>query len=238
MKQKKAFNVVICILRFVTVFGVAGILTIGCNPVVTPNIIEAFDHFNTNTTGNYIWKEVGDGGDGNPANNYVYDQVNKWVTITTADDDNIIIGRDLSKTFTSGYFKISFMPWKTWPTDGVTEISVHGGGGDRYVFSFAHVSSNPDPGNNNQYRANVQKWIGGNAVINRIFIPSPDRYILNEWHTLSIRFSPTTFTGYLDGIEIMSVNDPNANIIPVNYFRIIFMQQDQHLDNIIILCCH
>ena len=196
------------------------------------DFVEIFsDDFDTNTTNFYTWIESGSG-DKDPTNNYVHDPVNKWVTITTADNVNIFMSRVLPTTTTSGYFEISFMPWQTWPLDGLVQIKIYGQDGGMYLFHFAHISSPPDPGNNNQYRAHLQKQVNGELVINEIFVPSPDRYNLGEWHTFAMRFSPITFTGYLDGVEIISRDDLSSNIIDINSFEIAFMQQDQHLDNI------
>lgn len=195
------------------------------------------DDFSTDTTANYDWAEEGEG-DGDPSNNYVYDASNEWLTITTANNNNVYmsLGGSLATQPQSGYFEFSFMPYQTYPTDGLVEMRLYGAAGisDMYVWHFAHNSGLPDAGLYDQYRARLEKWIGGTPVIEEIFIPTPDHYDLDEWHTLAMDFSPTTLSGYLDGQLIMSVSDPAMNPISITGFQLVFKQQDQHIDDIYI----
>jgi hypothetical protein len=100
--------------------------------------------------------------------------------------------------------------------------------------ALAHDSGLEDAGYEQGYRAHLEKWVDGTAVIQEIFIPSPDHYDLGQWHTLGMNFSPTTLSGYLDGQLIMTVSDLTATPITVGSLELVFAQQDQHVDNIFI----
>jgi hypothetical protein len=195
------------------------------------------DDFSTDTTFSYTWFEDGNGGDDNPVNNCTYDASNMWVNITTADNDNIRLGALLSTPIQSGYFQMSFMPWYTYPTDGVVWMRLYGAAGESYSYrwEYAHDNSYADPGEVNQYRAHLEKWVDGTPVVQEVFVPSPDHYDLGAWHTLAMSFGPLAFSGFLDGQLIRTEQDPTAIPIAINSFAIVFRQQDQHLDNILII---
>jgi hypothetical protein len=47
-------------------------------------------------------------------------------------------------------------------------------------------------------------------------------------------FSSLAFSGFLDGQLIRTEQDPTATPIAIHSFAIVFRQQDQHLDNILV----
>jgi hypothetical protein len=196
------------------------------------------DDFSTDTTANYTWFEEGVGGDDIPLNNYSYDAVNEWVTITTANNNNILmnISIDASQTTSlqSGYFEFSFMPYQTYHIDGLVRMRLYGisDPSDMYMWHFAHNSGLADAGVDQGYRAHLEKWVDGNPIIQEIFIPYPDHYDLGQWHTMAMSFSPTTLSGYLDGQLIGSFSDISSTPINVGSLELVFQQQDQHVDNI------
>jgi hypothetical protein len=196
------------------------------------------DGFNTDTTGDYTWTDEGVGGDRDPANNYTYDAVNRWVVITTANNENIYLDASLSAPIQAGYFQMSFMPWQTYPTDGLVRMRLFGieGTSNMYMWHFAHNSDLSDPGAPPPgYRAHLEKRVAGAQVVAETFIPSPTHYDLGAWHTLALSFSATAVSGYLDGQLVKTVQDPMAIPVAVNSFEIVFQQQDQYLDNILII---
>lgn len=194
------------------------------------------DDFSANTTLNYTWFEEGNGGDNNPSNNYAYDSVNDWVTIATADNCNVYMGASLPTPIESGSFQFSFMPWRTYPTDGLVRMRLFGTDGTSYLYMwhFAHSSDLSDPGVNDGYRAHLEKWVAGTPLIDEAFVPFPTHYDLGSWHTLALSFSPTAISGYLDGQLVRTELDPTATPILIGSFDIVFQQQDQYLDNILI----
>ena len=177
------------------------------------------DDFGANTTANYSWIDEGGGGDGDPVNNYSYDSINKWVTITTANNENIRMSAALPDTIEAGHFEVSFMPFHTYPTDGVVQMRLYGADGTLYSYhwDFAHDSGTSSPGADDVYRAHLEKWVNGVPVIEEVFIPSPDHYELDVWHTLAMDFSPLSVTGYLDGIAVLTKVRPE----PEPYLRCI-----------------
>ena len=203
---------------------------------VQADLVVYSDDFHTNTTLSYTWVDEGVGGDGDPVNNYRYDSDNKWVTITTADNENIYIGASLPTAIEAGHFEFRFMPWKTYPTDGLVRMRLFGVDGRSYMYMwhFAHDSALSDAGWNDGYRAHLEKWVDGSAVIDETFIPTPSQYSLGEWHTLAMDFNPVSVSGYLDGELIRTEYDVTATPIAINSFEIVFQQQDQHLDDILI----
>lgn len=199
------------------------------------DIIVYNDDFSTDTTSNYSWWSD----DYNPSNHYTYDAVNEWVTITTGDNNNMYMRRSLDAFLLSplelGYFEFSFMPWQIYETDGLVEMRLYGSDtSDMYIWHFAHNSGLPDGGYYDQYRARLEKWVDGTPVIQEIFIPTPDHYDLGQWHTLAMSFSPTNLSGYLDGQLILSVSDPTMTPLTIRNLQLVFSQQDQHIDNILI----
>ena len=132
------------------------------------------DDFSTDTTASYTWFEEGNGGDNDPVNNYAYDASNEWVTITTANNNNIYmassLGTSLSTPIESGYFEFSFMPYQVYPTDGLTRMRLYGvdGTDDMYMWHFAHNSGLPDAGVGQGYRAHLEKWVDGTPIIQEL----------------------------------------------------------------------
>jgi hypothetical protein len=192
------------------------------------------DDFSTNTTGSYTWSEAG-AGDGNPANNYTYDASHQWVTVVTGDNVNVYMKGTLSAPISSGSIQFSFMPSQTYPTDGLVRIHLFGVGGTSYLYewSFSHNCDLPDPG----YRAQLEKWVAGSAVIDEAFVPTPASYSLGQWHTMAMVFSPTFVSGFLDGNLMRTETDPTATSILIDSFELVFQQQDQHVDNIVVQGC-
>lgn len=192
------------------------------------------DDFGTDTTGNYTWREMG-AGDGNPANNYAYDAANQRVNVVTGDNLNVYMKGTLPTPIGAGSIQFGFMPSQTYPTDGIICLNLYGVEGTSYgyVWSFSHDCSLPD----SAYRARLEKWVHGTEIIHEAFVPSPASYTLGEWHTMALIFSPTSISGFLDGALMGTETDPSATPILINSFEIIFQQQDQLVDNIIVQAC-
>lgn len=197
------------------------------------------DDFSTDTANTYTWFEEGNGGDDNPANNYAYDSLNKWVSVTTANNNNIrmgtSIGASLSVSVEAGSFQFSFMPWQTYPEEGLIQLRLYGDAdeSDMYMWHFAHNSARTDSGEWSQYRAHLEKWVDGTPVVQEVFVPTPPSYDLGQWHTLALSFSPETLSGYLDGQLILNTEDLTHAPISIARFELVFMQQDQHVDDIL-----
>lgn len=205
--------------------------------IVFADFVVYSDDFSTDTTANYTWVDEGSGGDGDPANNYTYDSVNQWLNITTANNENIYMGAYLSNPIETGHFEISFLPYATYPVDGLVQIRLYGADGTLYSYhwDFAHDSGSSYPGDPDlyQYRAHLEKWVDGVPVIQEIFVPSPSDYELDVWHTLAVDFSALCLTGSLDGQSVLTMDDPGATSIAIESFQISFRQQDQYVDDIL-----
>ena len=211
----------------VTVLGILSCVLVVGAPATQAESVIFEDDFSTDTTGAYTWWESGDGSDGNPWNNFMYDSLNQWVTITGANDVDIGLRTDLPIAATTGYIEFEFFPTQVFQIDGRTNLILHGENGSGYRFMMARDHHNRD-----DYRSLLLKWVNGELLIEEIFFPSPSGYALGEWHTFAIAFSPTKVAGYLDGVEVMSRDDPGGNLIQVTGFEVSFAQQNQHLDNI------
>lgn len=192
------------------------------------------DDFGTDTTGSYAWSEAG-AGDGNPANNYAYDSANHWVAISTGDNVNVYMKGTLSSPVSAGSLRFSFLPTNTYPTDGLVRMHLFGVGGTSYMYewSFSHDCGLPDPA----YRAQLEKWVGGTPVIEEAFVPTPASYELEQWHTMAMIFSPTSVSGFFDGALMRTEVDPTATPILIDSFELVFQQQDQFVDDIVVQAC-
>ncbi|MFH0775163.1 MAG: hypothetical protein V2A53_06720, partial [bacterium] len=80
--------------------------------------------------------------------------------------------------------------------------------------------------------AYIKKKIKGITVLSATLPQQSCSYNLYFWHTIRIEFSPKRVTGYLDGREILSINDPEERAISVDTISIRFYEQDGCLDNI------
>lgn len=218
------------------IVGIVFLLTPVGSGTLQADLVVYSDDFSTDTTASYTWMDEGVGGDGDPSNNYGYDAVNKWVTITTADNENIYIGASLPTAIESGHFEFRFMPYETYPTDGLVRMRLFTVEGKSYMYMwhFAHQADLEDPGYNDGYRARLEKWVDGLPVIQTVFVPEPTHYDLDAWHILAMDFDPVSISGYLDGQLIRTETDPTATVLAISSFDIVFQQQDQHLDNILI----
>jgi len=196
------------------------------------------DDFSADTTLNYSWVDEGSGGDGIPENNYSYDSVNRWVTVTSGNNENIYMGASLSTAIDTGHFEISFMPFQTYPVDGLVQMRLYGADGTSYSYhwDFAHNSGASNPGDPDlyQYRAHLEKWVDGVPVIEEVFIPSLASYELDVWHTLAMDFGPLFLSGSLDDQPVLTMADPTASSIDIVSFEVSFRQQDQYVDNVLV----
>ena len=165
------------------------------------------DDFSSNTLSNYVVNKQTNYGD------VSYDSANQQLLITSGDNANVGIERLLQVASDTGYFEYRFYPLRVFPFDGLTRIFATDGSNSYYNFHFSHDSAKASPGNWNQYRAILEKVVDGQIVFQKIFIPTPTSYALNTWHTIALRFSPQSVTGYLDGEEIVTVVDPDAQQI-------------------------
>lgn len=202
-------------------------LMLGGGTAYAEDLVEIFkDEFSSNTLTEYVV---------NKSTNYAtvsYDSANQQLKLTTGDNVNINIDHSLPVTADAGYFEYRFFPFRVWPFDGLTRIYAIAGENSYYNFHFAHDSGVPFAGDWNQYRARLEKVVNGQIVFQKIFVPTPTSYALNAWHTIALRFSPESATGYLDGNQIVTLVDPTAQKISVNKIRLDFPQQDQYVDNI------
>lgn len=182
------------------------------------------DDFSSNTLSQYQFSWYG-------STNASYDAANQRLKLTTEDNSAIFMVRPLPATSDTGYFEFQFYPYEVWPIDGIIEILALGNN-SYYQFHFAHVSNTFWGQYTPAYRAYITKVVNGQTVFQKVFIPSPPSYSLNAWHTLGIRFSPESVTGYLDGQEIMTVIDPGAQNLSVGAFELMANQQYQYVDNV------
>lgn len=185
------------------------------------------DDFSVDSTTYYDWTEFGYTNPYYPKAHYLYDHENQYVDITTADNIGLAVKYDLSGTIQSGRIEFDFLPYKTFPYDGTVGLSAHAANGDYYEFYYTH-----DAYKGSNYKTKIIKVANGTPVINEIFIPNPNGYALNEWHTVSLDFSPSGMSGSIDGVEIRSQTDLAQNVIDISRFEIKFGQQNQYLDNI------
>lgn len=185
------------------------------------------DDFSVDSTTSYEWEEFGYTNPNWPRAFYYYKHENQYVDITTADNIGLTVKHDLSGIIQSGRIEFDFLPYRTFPSDGTVTLSAYAANGDFYEFYYTH-----DAYKGSLYRTKMIKVANGTPVINEIFIPNPNGYTLNEWHTVSLDFTPAGMSGAIDGVEIRNETDLAQNVIDISRFEIKFGQQNQYLDNI------
>ncbi|MFH0775646.1 MAG: hypothetical protein V2A53_09210, partial [bacterium] len=171
-----------------------------------------YDDFATDTISGYSWKKTGTA-------SYFYDNA-QIIRYTTGNDWGITLTKRLERSITKGSYEFRFYPTAVYPSNGRTYISISSNNNDEY--NFMYPSAEID-------KACIKKIIKGTTVLSATL---PESYNLYFWHTLRIEFSPKNLTGYLDGKEILSINDPEERAISVGTVSIRFYQQDGYLDNI------
>jgi hypothetical protein len=188
-----------------------------------------FDDFTTDTLANYAY------GGNTPLRRVSYDGDKEALRIILGDDVNFSIQKEVPIKTKSGYFEIKFMPTRIYPFDGISLISVLDDSNNYYQWHFSRDSNKSFVGNWQQYRARAVKNVNNNYNILDIFIPTPDSYSLNEWHTLAMKFSPESITTYIDDFEVATFVDSQQFAINVSKINVSFMQQDQYLGHIKLL---
>ena len=208
---------------------------------LTPIAAQAFiytDSFDTDTTGVYNWHYL------DAKSHYGYDSVNHRVWTTLSDDwpyirdpetgfitsGKLAIEKQFDIDLVRGHFEYKFYPTRTYPYNGGVLIKLYSSSDptDSYYFNIGR-SSPP-----RKYGTNLVKTVNGTKVISQMIVPTPPEYSysLNNWHTISIDFSPTNFTGYLDGQPVLSGSDIGEKEMSVDTMHIYFYQQNQYLDDI------
>lgn len=203
------------------------ILLLLSSTATAEKLVDVFtDDFSSDTSNTYTWSEVGYG-DLNPDNNYSYDPTTKTLRLSLADNVNIYLDKELPKAIQAGRIQFDFDPTRTFPFDGICYLTAYGTNGNLYHFAFSHNAYK-----GSAYQTQLRKLVDGQYVVNDRFIPNPNGYSLNEWHTMTLDFTPESFTGTIDGVVIRTENDPTAAPIEITAIQIGFAQQDEYVDNI------
>lgn len=188
-----------------------------------------FDDFVINTLADYTYAGH------SPLSRVSYDTNMKALAINLGDNVNFQMFKEVPVNTKDGYFEIKFMPYRYFPFDGISTITVYDSDNNYYHWHFSRDSNKSYIGDWKQYRARVIKRVNAENVIYDIFVPTPDSYSLNEWHTLGMKFSPEAISTYIDDIEVGSFEDPRGLEINVSKIGVGFMQQSQYLGHIKLL---
>jgi len=143
---------------------------------------------------------------------------------------HLALEKTLEAELHEGHFEFRFKPTVTYPYNGKTILKMYSSSDptDHYYFMIGRSDSL------GPYNTSLQKRVDDIPVINYQLVPTPPQfnYSLKQWHTFAIDFSPSKFTGYLDGKEVLTGNDPKAHAIKVDTINIHFYQQDEYLDDL------
>jgi len=172
------------------------------------------DDFNTDTLANYTYTDTG-------GPSISYDASNQWVFLNGEDNENQYLSYTFGGSLTTGVFRTSIRKTKDYPADnnnGITLYNSTTGDTDNYYYVLF---------NGGAYQSTMEKKYNGVTENQNISYDFNDQ---SKFYIFEIRFTPDSFSFYIDDVLQSTFDTTNNDSINIDSVKIFFSQFDGYLN--------